>query len=244
MSDQLMMFNLQTCKAIPDATSLPESADGILPLQWAGWPDERSVWTGSCPCQPFSSRRKAARCYRRTTSLARFSTTHRRAPTCNDLWRAGCDRNLEGNGCPLFALTWKHWDMPAGPPICRLRAWGHRTSASVFGGWLTASASDGTRGTSSPIGTRRTGTDLPAWSAMAPWSTPRVTTNSVFGSPARATDGKARLEDQVQGAGWTNEEWDKIYRDWMDGKGFDVDPTDTGKTSNISHAPTENCTAS
>lgn len=24
-------------------------------LRWAGWPDTRPVWTGSCPCQPFSS---------------------------------------------------------------------------------------------------------------------------------------------------------------------------------------------
>jgi DNA (cytosine-5)-methyltransferase 1 len=24
-------------------------------LRQAGWPDERAVWTGSCPCQPFSS---------------------------------------------------------------------------------------------------------------------------------------------------------------------------------------------
>ncbi len=26
-----------------------------LALQLAGWPDDRPVWTGSCPCQPFSS---------------------------------------------------------------------------------------------------------------------------------------------------------------------------------------------
>jgi DNA (cytosine-5)-methyltransferase 1 len=25
-----------------------------LALRLAGWPDDRSVWTGSCPCQPFS----------------------------------------------------------------------------------------------------------------------------------------------------------------------------------------------
>lgn len=25
-----------------------------LALRWAGWPDERRVWTGSCPCQPLS----------------------------------------------------------------------------------------------------------------------------------------------------------------------------------------------
>lgn len=24
-------------------------------LRLAGWPDEREVWTGSCPCQPFST---------------------------------------------------------------------------------------------------------------------------------------------------------------------------------------------
>ena len=26
-----------------------------LALRWAGWPDTTPVWTGSCPCQPFSS---------------------------------------------------------------------------------------------------------------------------------------------------------------------------------------------
>ncbi|HUW45476.1 MAG TPA: DNA cytosine methyltransferase, partial [Dehalococcoidia bacterium] len=26
-----------------------------LALQLAGWPDGRPVWTGSCPCQPFSA---------------------------------------------------------------------------------------------------------------------------------------------------------------------------------------------
>src|SRR5258706_4646554 len=24
-------------------------------LRLAGWPDDQAVWTGSCPCQPFSS---------------------------------------------------------------------------------------------------------------------------------------------------------------------------------------------
>ena len=26
-----------------------------LALRNAGWPDDRPVWTGSCPCQPFSA---------------------------------------------------------------------------------------------------------------------------------------------------------------------------------------------
>ena len=25
-----------------------------LAIRWAGWPEDRPVWTGSCPCQPFS----------------------------------------------------------------------------------------------------------------------------------------------------------------------------------------------
>lgn len=29
-------------------------------LRQAGWPDDREVWTGSCPCQPFSSAGKSA----------------------------------------------------------------------------------------------------------------------------------------------------------------------------------------
>ena len=29
-------------------------------LRCAGWPDDRQVWTGSCPCQPFSSAGKGA----------------------------------------------------------------------------------------------------------------------------------------------------------------------------------------
>lgn len=29
-------------------------------LRQAGWPDDRPVWTGSCPCQPFSSAGKGA----------------------------------------------------------------------------------------------------------------------------------------------------------------------------------------
>lgn len=31
-----------------------------LALRLAGWPDDRPVWTGSCPCQPFSAAGKGA----------------------------------------------------------------------------------------------------------------------------------------------------------------------------------------
>ena len=34
----------------------------IYALRLAGWPDDRPVWTGSCPCQPFSSAGKGGGC--------------------------------------------------------------------------------------------------------------------------------------------------------------------------------------
>lgn len=44
------------------------------------------------------------------------------------------------NGSPEFAMTWREWDMPSGPPICRLRALARRTSDSGCSGWPTPDA--------------------------------------------------------------------------------------------------------
>lgn len=44
------------------------------------------------------------------------------------------------NGSPEYVLTWKHWDMPAGPPICALRASARHTSGNGCSGWQTPMA--------------------------------------------------------------------------------------------------------
>ena len=49
-------------------------------------------------------------------------------------------QRLDGRGSPLYALTWKHWDMLSGPRICALRASVRRTSGSDCGGWATPRA--------------------------------------------------------------------------------------------------------
>ena len=43
-------------------------------------------------------------------------------------------------GSTEYALTWKHWDMQSGPPICALRASARRTSGNACGGWPTPQA--------------------------------------------------------------------------------------------------------
>jgi hypothetical protein len=41
------------------------------------------------------------------------------------------------NGFPEYKLTWKRWDIPARPPICRLQASVRRTSGIDYFGWHT-----------------------------------------------------------------------------------------------------------
>lgn len=50
---------------------------------------------------------------------------------------------LAETGSPLYVLTWKHWAMQSGEPICALRASAPRRSDSASGGWQTPTTRDG-----------------------------------------------------------------------------------------------------
>ena len=56
-----------------------------------------------------------------------------------------CRERMDGSGSPLFVLTWRPQDMPAGPPICRLRALARHTSGNGSGGWPTPNTPSGGR---------------------------------------------------------------------------------------------------
>jgi len=62
---------------------------------------------------------------------------------------------LDVNGSLEYALTWKHWDMPSGPPICALRARARRISDNAYTGWPTPTTPSG--GRTAPPGTTLTG---------------------------------------------------------------------------------------
>lgn len=128
---------------------------------------------------------------------------------------------LDANGSPEYALTWKHWPMQSGPPICALRASGHRISDSDCGGWPTGKASDwkGDRhAESAERELMRGNADLPVIAHQAGW--PTTNTNNTKGAyqdteliAKRKEAGRQQnLQDIVVLAGWAT----ASSRDWKD----------------------------
>lgn len=84
-------------------------------------------------------------------------------------------------GSPEYALTWKQWDMPSGPPICALRASAPRTSGKgstgALKGWTTPQAHDTTgrsKSQKAKHGTAHGCACLVNDAALAGWATPRA----------------------------------------------------------------------
>ncbi len=114
-------------------------------------------------------------------------------------------------GSTLYSLTWKQRTTPAGRSIPALRASALRTSGSGCTGWPTPCSQDGPHGGPSQVDR------LPGAAQMSGWPTPRsVESGHGTGNPARAFNGKARIEDTVFLAGWTT----PAARDWKDTPGM------------------------
>jgi hypothetical protein len=126
---------------LPSATSSPESAAGVTPSDWLDGPTTGPSGRDHAPANLSASQAKAQ-------GLLTSGTCG--PPSTGSSISAGLQQSLvsrlqaelAGTGSPLFALTWKSWDMPSGVPICALRASGRRTSASGSTSWPTATARD------------------------------------------------------------------------------------------------------
>ncbi len=83
---------------------------------------------------------------------------------------------MDVSGSPGYALTWKHWDMLSGGPICALRASARRISDSAFSGWPTPSARDWKNGQASAETMSRNSRPLNevVVQLVAGWATPRA----------------------------------------------------------------------
>ena len=124
-----------TSRGIGSATSSPASRAGR----------SRSVsrdGQASAPCGPAPA--PANRSARRGNGKARRTPATSGPSSSASSPSAVLQRSLESrlraatdvNGSLECVLTWKHWDMPSGPPICALRARARRTSDSVYSGSL------------------------------------------------------------------------------------------------------------
>jgi hypothetical protein len=108
---------------------------------------------------------------------------------------------LDVNGSPEYALTWKHWDMRSGPPICALRAAGRRTSGNGCTGWPTPISNDELGSThcygkKKDDGSRPIFLKLPGAAQLSGWPTPNAIPESRGGLQ---TDPEKALARRAQG---------------------------------------------
>ena len=114
-------------------------------LRLAGWPDDRPVWTGSCPCQPSARQAKALGLLTSGTYGLRSTTSLSDADPLSSLG-SKLQARTASFGSTLYALTWKDRGTPQGQSISALRASVRRISGNDCIGWPTPNAMPPNRG--------------------------------------------------------------------------------------------------
>jgi hypothetical protein len=129
---------------IPNVTSSPGLADGptrsvslVGPTKLTPGPDHVLV-------SRFRSLDSEKAMSTNVTSGPLFSASSQSADLQSSL-ESRLRARTDVNGSPEYVLTWKTWDMPAGLPICALRASARHTSGHEFIGWPTPTVPNGGR---------------------------------------------------------------------------------------------------
>ena len=131
-----------------------------LALRLADIPTDRSVWTGSCPCQPFSAAGIYGLRGSGSSASARLTACLANRLPAEPAWR----------GSTMFSLTWRMEATPQRRLLPRLVASALRTSGTARSSWPTPRAEDSesTGAHSGTPDTLHSATQLTA----APWQTP------------------------------------------------------------------------
>jgi hypothetical protein len=141
MSDQSLTCEPTISVATPNAISSPESDAG--PMR-SGLPDGPMIApSGPAPARVsrFRARDSGKAMPISDTSGPLFMISSPSAALQSSL-ESKLRARTDVNGSPEYGLTWKYWDMPAGLPICALRASARPISDSGFIGWPTPNRSD------------------------------------------------------------------------------------------------------
>ena len=122
-------------------TSSPGSEDGLSPSDSRGGPTTDPFGQEVVPVSRFRALENEKDMPTNAISGPLFNLS---SPSADLQWslESKLQAAMEGNGSPLYALTWSQWDMPAGSQICRQRASARRTSGNGYGGWPTATTQD------------------------------------------------------------------------------------------------------
>ena len=135
-----------TSKDMTNATFSPASADGPMPSTSRDGPLTDQCGPEAVPVSRFRALDSTKAMPTNDTSGPLFSALSPSAALSASLARR-LQARMDVNGSPEYELTWKHWDMPAGPLVYQLRASPRRTSAADCIGWPTPRAADGHKNT-------------------------------------------------------------------------------------------------
>jgi DNA (cytosine-5)-methyltransferase 1 len=185
-------------------------------LRLAGWPKDRPVWTGSCPCQPFSAAGAGGELQTSVISGLSGSTSSASANLTLSLV-SRLKQRLTTDGSTLFKLTWREKVTPAGRLVYRLAASGRRTSDKDFGLWRSPQRSDGEGG----VMEIRPGTagkyKLRDEAHLASWPTPKLTDDNLSRRSSEAMErwrnrpnAGSELAEKAELASWPT----ASARDW------------------------------
>lgn len=135
------MSKVKILKVTPNATSSQASEGGLLRLKW---PDGRKTETyGQVPVPASHSAGKAHGERKKMNAICGQNLDASSNPAAlQQSLENRLHQILDGTGYAGYALTWKHWGMKSGAPICALRASARHTSGNVFGGLPTPQATD------------------------------------------------------------------------------------------------------
>lgn len=142
-----------------------------LAARLAGWPDTRELWTGSCPCQPFSSagNQKGEKDERHLWPVW-FQLIA--ACTPPSLWESKLRQRLEKIGSMECLLTWKDRVTPAGRRYCQLVPSMRPTVEIDCGLWRTPTAQG--LGQDTAASARGKSVNLAGQAEAAMWPTPKA----------------------------------------------------------------------